>query len=42
MAQILTNCHTCLYGNQTSQYFDVMPPELENYLGMGQSMLLYT
>ena len=28
----LTNCHTCLYGSQTSQYFDLDPPSLEHYL----------
>ena len=32
VAQILTNCHTCLYGSQTAEYFDVKPPELEEYL----------
>lgn len=32
-AVILTNCHTCLYGSQTSHYFGVDPPELETYLG---------
>lgn len=30
---IFTNCHTCLYGSQTSDYFNVQPPELEDYLG---------
>jgi len=29
---ILANCHTCLYGNQTSNYFDLRPPTLEEYL----------
>lgn len=29
---ILTNCHTCLYGSQTSMYFSVAPPTLEEYL----------
>jgi len=29
---LLTNCHACLYGNQTSTYFDVQPPTLEEYL----------
>lgn len=29
---ILTNCHTCLYGSQTGQYFDIEPPTLEEYL----------
>ena len=32
VAQILTNCHTCLYGNQTGWYFDEQPPKLEAYL----------
>lgn len=27
-----TNLHTCLYGSQTSLYFDVSPPTLETYL----------
>lgn len=31
---LLTNCHTCLYGSQTSAYFHVQPPELEVYLGI--------
>lgn len=30
---ILTNCHTCLYGGQVSEYFDCEPPQLEAYLG---------
>ena len=29
---ILTNCHTCLYGSQTSTFFSVSPPSLESYL----------
>ena len=29
---ILTNCHTCLYGSQTSQFFNVHPPTIEVYL----------
>lgn len=32
VAVILTNCHTCLYGGETSAYFDVEPPSLEEYL----------
>jgi hypothetical protein len=32
VAQILTNCMTCLYGSQVSIYFDVLPPTLEAYL----------
>ena len=29
---LLTNCHTCLYGSQTTSYFGVEPPSLETYL----------
>lgn len=29
---LLANCYTCLYGNQTSIYFGIQPPELEEYL----------
>lgn len=29
---LLTNCHTCLYGSQTSLYFEMLPPLLEDYL----------
>lgn len=29
---ILTNCHHCIYGSQTSKYFNLSPPTLENYL----------
>ena len=32
VATILANCHTCLYGSQTSKFVDVSPPELETYL----------
>ena len=32
VAGILTNCRTCVYGNQTSQYFNLMPPSLQSYL----------
>ena len=31
-ATLLANCHSCLYGNQTSQYFRVPTPDLEDYL----------
>ncbi|XP_023015958.2 uncharacterized protein [Leptinotarsa decemlineata] len=34
VAVLLTNCHTSLYGSQTSQYFNVVPPNLEEYLGV--------
>ena len=29
VAAVLANCHTCLYGSQTSTFFGVDPPELE-------------
>jgi nuclease HARBI1 len=32
VSAILKNCHTCLYGCQTSSYFNLIPPTLENYL----------
>lgn len=32
VAVILTNCHTCLYGSQCSQAFNVEPIPLEEYL----------
>lgn len=32
VAVLLTNCHSCLYRNQTSFYFNVIPPTLEEYL----------
>lgn len=32
VAVILTNCHTCLYRNQTSLFFNMLPPTLEEYL----------
>ena len=32
VASLLTNCRTCLYGNQTSRYFSVQPPNIEQYL----------
>ena len=38
VAQILTNCHTCLYGSQTGNYFGVMPPSLEQYIAMGSNL----
>lgn len=31
-AVLLTNCHTCLYGSETSMYFDARPPTLNEYL----------
>lgn len=32
VAALLTNCHTCLYGSQTSTFFGMDPPSLEQYL----------
>ena len=32
VAAILTNCHTCLYENETSAHFNFAPPTLEEYL----------
>ena len=29
---ILVNCHTCLYGSETGNYFGVPPPTLDIYL----------
>ena len=31
VATLLTNAHTCLYGNQTSSTFNLRPPTLEQY-----------
>ncbi|XP_070536586.1 uncharacterized protein [Ptychodera flava] len=36
VATILTNCHTCLYGSETSTFFDLQPPTLEMYLSNEQ------
>ena len=33
VAVLLSNCHSCCYGNQTCDYFGIMPPTLEDYLG---------
>ncbi|KAK7474943.1 hypothetical protein BaRGS_00033830 [Batillaria attramentaria] len=32
LGALLTNCHACLYGNQTSDYFGLNPPSLDEYL----------
>lgn len=32
VAAILLNCRTCLYGCQTSEFFELDPPQLEEYL----------
>ena len=37
-AQILQNCHTCCYGCQMAMYYDCRPPELEEYLRMGENL----
>ena len=32
VAVLLTNCRACLYGNQTSEYFGLQTPVLQNYI----------
>ena len=32
VATLLNSCHTCLYGNETSQFFDLTPPTLDQHL----------
>lgn len=32
VATFLTNCHTCFYGSQTSSFFSLEPPTIEEYL----------
>ena len=32
VSALLQNAHTCLYGNTTSCFFSMKPPELEEYL----------
>lgn len=32
IAVLLTNCYTCLYGGNSSDYFEILPPTLEEYL----------
>lgn len=32
IACLLSNCHTCNYGDQHTKYFDVYAPSLDNYL----------
>lgn len=36
VAVLLTNCLNCPYPSQTSQYFGLEPPVLENHLGLHQ------
>lgn len=31
VAVLLTNAHTCLYGHQSATYFNIVPPDLEEY-----------
>lgn len=38
-AVLLTNCHTCLYESQVSQFFGVEPPVLEEYLSQSSAQL---
>ena len=39
VATILMNCHCCLHGSQTAEYFDMLPPSLEEYLtNFGQNV----
>lgn len=33
VAILLFNAHTCLYGSQTAEYFNMLPPNLEEYFG---------
>ena len=40
VAAILTNCHTCLYGNNTSAHFDSHPPTIRGYWKWSFVMLL--
>ena len=32
-AVLLTNMHTCLYGNEISEYYGLNPPNIRNYFG---------
>lgn len=34
LACLLTNFHTCIYGNETTKYFSCQPPTLESYMDM--------
>ena len=34
IAVLLINIHTCFYSSQTSQYFNVDPPNVHEYLGI--------
>ena len=37
VAALFVNCRTCLFGSQTTQFFDVDAPELETYLRLLQT-----
>jgi hypothetical protein len=32
IAVLLTNCHTCMYGSETSSFFNIQPPSLQDYI----------
>lgn len=32
VAVLLANCHTCFYGSETTSYFGLLPPRIEEYL----------
>ncbi|CAN0028606.1 unnamed protein product [Phaeothamnion confervicola] len=34
VAQLLQNCHTCLYGSNATRYFNLAAPSLEDYFDM--------
>jgi hypothetical protein len=35
-AVLMTNIHSCLYGSLTSQFFELDPPDVRQYLGIDQ------
>lgn len=35
VCMLLRNMHITMYGNQNTQYFECLPPTLEEYLGQG-------
>ena len=37
-AVFLTNLHNCIYGSQTSEYFNCMPPSLTEYVALVSHM----
>lgn len=34
VAVLLSNCHSCFYGNQTADYFNIVPPTIHQYFGL--------